>query len=192
MKNAMIVALAALAALLLIASAQAADVGFDVNVSVGNQPRQREVVYLPAPAPQPVYIEEAPEFIYPAELGFYVAVGVPYDLFRISNRYYLFRDGGWYRAPYYNGPWARVSYRSLPPGLRRHKHERIVYIRDEEYRHYRDDRERYHGKHFRPEKEWKERRNEEKEYRKDERKYEKEMRKSDREERKHSRHEHDD
>ncbi|MRS05897.1 hypothetical protein EG832_22160, partial [bacterium] len=35
--------------------------------------------------PQPVVIEEPPEFIQPPEVGFYVATGVPYDLFFVSN-----------------------------------------------------------------------------------------------------------
>lgn len=177
MKNAIFVAIAAMAAFVLIASAQAADVGFDVNLNINNQARPREVFMRPALAPQPIFIQEAPEFVLPPGLGFYVAVGVPYDLYCISDSYFLFKRGIWYRAPYYNGPWAAVSYRSLPYGLRKQRHERVTLIRDEEYRRFRDDGEGYSARHFRPDKEWKEMRKEEHGRWKEEKEREKESRK---------------
>ena len=154
----------------------AADVGFDLNLNIGNG-RGGAAVPVAVPAPPPVVIEEPPQFIVPSALGFYVAVGVPYDLFYISNNYYLLRGNVWYRGSNYNGPWVAAPYRSLPPGLRRHKYDRIRYIRDEEYRRYREDEVHYRGKHFRPEKEWKERRKEEHQQWKEEKKWEKEERK---------------
>ena len=67
-----------------------ANVGFDMNVNIGNGGgRQPAPVIVPAPVvvppPAPVYVdvEAPPEFIIPSALGFYVAVGVPYDLFYI-------------------------------------------------------------------------------------------------------------
>lgn len=163
--------------------ALAADVGFDLNINVGNQPRHAPpppppavVVPVPAPVPPPVYVEEPPMFIAPPSLGFYAAVGVPYDLFYLSGTYYLYRDNGWYRAPRYNGPWAAVPYRRLPPGLRRHRFEQIRHYRDSEYERYRGG-ESYRGRYFKPEKEWKERRKEEHEEWKEERRAEKEDRK---------------
>jgi hypothetical protein len=108
-----------------------------------------------------------------------VAVGVPHDIFYYGNIYYLYRDSRWYRGDYYNGPWRHVERRSLPPGLRKHKFERIRHYRDEEYRRYRDH-DHYRGRHFKPDKEWKEgrkeHRREEKEQRKAEKRYEKEER----------------
>ena len=156
--------------------AQAADVGVGVDIHIGNRP---PAIAVPVPAPPiQVVIEEPPIFIYPPSLGFYVAVGVPYDIFFVDNYYYLYRGNAWYRAPGYNGPWVGVRHKRLPPGLRRHKHDRIVRIRDVEYRRYQDDRDHYRGRHFRPDKhEMKERRKEEKREMKEERKEMKEERK---------------
>lgn len=182
MKRLAMIPLVCLALGLPLAQAQAANVGVDINIHAGT----------PAPPPPPlpvgprIIIEEPPLFLLPPTLGFHVAVGVPYDLFYVSDSYYLYRDNGWYRAPHYSGPWVRVERRYLPPGLRRHKFERIRYVRDEEYRHYREDEEHYHGRHFRPDKEWKERRKEEHEMRKEEKRWEKEERK------RHKKHKHED
>ncbi|SNB45766.1 hypothetical protein [Geobacter sp. DSM 9736] len=166
---------AALIPLLLLCAAplHASDVGFDVNVSVGNRPSAPPPVVISQPpvvvsAPPPVVvIEEPPEFIIPPSLGFYVAVGVPYDLFYVSGAYYLYRDNGWYRASYYDGPWMRVKYKHLPPGLRRHKFDRIRAYRDQEVRIYEVDRDRYRGRHFRPE--WREHRRHDHDHSKDRR-----------------------
>jgi len=110
--------------------AQAADVGFSLNVNVG----------------------EPPVFIAPPSLGFYVAVGVPYDMFLIDTNYYMYRGGGWYVSSGYNGPWAVVQYNRLPRSLRSHKYKQIIIIRDQEYRNYRQDQNHYRGKQYRPEK----------------------------------------
>ena len=144
------------------------DVGFDVNINVGNRPP------AVAPAPYPVVIEQPPVFIVPPRLGFYVGVDIPYDMFYISGRYYLYHGNSWYLAPDYNGPWRVVKYKSLPPGLRKHKLERIRSYRDDEYHVYAAERDHYRGRHFKPDKEWKERRKEEKRREKEERKHHKE------------------
>lgn len=122
-----------------LASASPARCEIDVNVNIG----------IPIPLPT-VVIAEPPEFIMPSALGFYVAVGTPYDLYRIDNSYYLCRGDVWYRGSYYNGPWHEVRYKKLPKALRRHKHDRIRYYRDEEYRHYRHNRNHYNGRYYRP------------------------------------------
>lgn len=169
----------------------ASNVGFDLNVNVGNRGGG---VAVPVPVPVPVAsaprfaIEEPPLFLAPPSLGFSVAVGIPYDMVYVSGNYYICQGDGWYRAPRYNGPWAPVSYRRLPPGLRKHKFERIRYMRDEEYRHYREEGDRYHGRHFRPGKEWKEQRKEAREDWKEEKRFDKEERKWDKEQRRHGRH----
>ncbi|WP_238379007.1 hypothetical protein [Geobacter metallireducens] len=133
-----------------------------MNINVGN----RSGVVIPAPpavvVPAPrVVIEEPPLFIAPPRLGFYVGVDIPYDIFYISGRYYLWQDNYWYRAPSYGGPWTVVNHRNLPPGLRKHKLERIRYYRDDEYRVYSHEHDHYRGKHFKPGKEYKERYKEE-------------------------------
>jgi YXWGXW repeat-containing protein len=173
------------ATLLIVANLSIAAAEVNVNVHVGVP---APVVVAPPPPPARTVIiediQEPPDFILPSPLGFYVAVGLPYDLVYIDSTYYMYRDNGWYRAPHYRGPWKMVKYRHLPPGLRRHKLERVRYYRDEEYHVYQRERDHYRGRHFRPEKEWKEHRKEEKERRKEEKRWEKEERKRE----KHGRH----
>ena len=167
-----IISLTVLLLLLAASVAQAADVGVGVNINVGNPPPVAPVYVNP-----PVVIEEPPVFVMPPALGFYVSVGVPYDMIFISDFYYLHRGDVWYRAPHYNGPWIVTPYKRLPPGIRKHRFDRIRYYRDREYRRYRADETHYRGRHFRPEKEWKEQRKEERREMKEERKWEKEQRK---------------
>lgn len=168
--------------LLGLSSVQSVQAEVNVNVNVG-------VPVVAVPAPQPFVLAAPPQFIYPQELGIYVAVDIPYDIFYIGSAYYLYKDQLWHRAPYYNGPWRQVNRHDLPPGLRKHKYERIRYYRDEEYRRYRADQDNYRGRHFKPKKEWKEAQKEEKRYekeqRKAERRYEKEERKMEKEHGKH-------
>ena len=188
--NRLVVGLVPMALALSVSAAYAGNVGVDLNVHLGNQPQQVIVPAPVAPPPVPVVsIEQDVDFIYPAQLGFFVAVGVPYDLFYVQNSYYLYRDGRWFRAPGSHGPWVAAQYRHLPPGLRRHKLERIREYRRAEYDVYRHDRGRYQGKHFLTGKdEWKAYRQGEKEYRKeakrDEKEYRKEMKRAEKEERK--------
>lgn len=196
-------------------AAGAGNVGVDVNLHIGNRPQQ---VIIPAPVAPPtaqVIVREKPtptevvtidddvDFVYPARLGFYVAVGVPYDLFYVKGNYYLFSDGRWYWASGSHGPWSVAQYRELPPGLRRHKMERIRAFRSAEYDIYRRDRDHYRGRHFmtardewkeqrKAEKErWKEARRDEKEYRKEMKRADKEERKAEKEERKRWKHDND-
>jgi hypothetical protein len=183
MKKRVILKLAVI--LTLAASASyAGNVGVDLNIHLGDQPRQ---IVVPGPAAPPlpmVRIDEDVNFIFPQALGFYVAVGVPYDLFYVGNSYYVYRDGAWLRASASRGPWVVVGRRDLPPPLRRHQIERIRAYRNAEYDVYRRDRDHYRGKHFLTgREEWKERRRDEKEHRKDEKREEKENRKHDRDER---------
>jgi YXWGXW repeat-containing protein len=170
---------------------QAGNAEVNVNINVGAPPLPLPPP-LPFPEPPRIVLSAPPEFILPPALGFYVAVGVPHDIVFIDNTYYLYRDNRWFRAPYYNGPWRNVERRQLPPGLRKHKFERIRYYRDSEYNRYRGDHDRYRGRHFKPDKEWKEERKEErremrrdeKEHRREERRHDKEERRNEKEERK--------
>jgi len=113
--------------------AQAADISFRINVGG-----------------PPIVITQPPDFLYPPELGFGVAVGVPYDMFYISGSYYVYRGGGWYRTPHYGGNWIKMRQRELPRELRRHNIARIHQFRDREHRVYVKDRDHYRGKYFRP------------------------------------------
>jgi len=103
------------------------------------------------PAPQEVYVEESPQFIYSPALNMYVAVGVPYDLVYTGSEYFYFYGGRWYRGPYYNGPWVFAPRRSYPPVFLRYRIDSIRRFRDAEFRRYNRDRAHYNGRFHRPE-----------------------------------------
>ncbi|MGC8774346.1 MAG: hypothetical protein ACP5R6_03660 [Chlorobaculum sp.] len=93
-----------------------------------------------------------PDFIYLDDYGFAVSWGWDYDVIRLGNFYFIYRDGGWFRSPNYRGPWARVRYWDIPYQLRRYSWNDIRRRRDREYRrydraywdrHFRDQRARY-------------------------------------------------
>ena len=129
-----LMAVAAAVVLFQTASAvQAGDISFSINVGG-----------------PPIVIQQPPDFLYPPELGFGVAVGVPYDMFYFSGIYYVFRGGGWYRTSSYGGSWIKVRHRELPPELRRYKIAKIHEFRDREYRVYAKDRAHYRGQYFHP------------------------------------------
>lgn len=115
------------------ASMAQADVSFNINVGG-----------------PPIVISQPPDFIYPSELGFGVAVGIPYDMFYSSGSYYVYRGGGWYRTSSYGGNWSRVGKRQLPHELRRYNINKVRAFRDREYRTFSRDRDHYKGKRFNP------------------------------------------
>lgn len=122
--------------------AHASNVNVNVGVNIG--------------APQPVYVNppvvivEPPMFLQPPQLGFYVAVGVGYDLFLSGNVYYLQSGNVWYSSPYYNGPWVKVHYQKIPYGLRKYPIKKIHYYRDAHYKQYKAGKGAYKYKHFQP------------------------------------------
>ena len=122
-------------------------------------------------------ISSPPEFIEPPSLGFYAAVGVPYDIYLVGDVYYLYRNRIWYEGGDYNGPWRTIERRHLPPEIRRHKHDRIRSYRETEYRRYRSDGDHYRGRRYTPVRELREERREEL---KDERREQREERKDER------------
>lgn len=125
-------------------SGLAGDIG--INLHFGT-PYYPPVVVAPRPVyrhPAPVfYFDATPDFCYMDSLGFYAAMGSPYDLFRYRNSYYIFHDGYWHRSSRLNGPWVLVDYRSLPHGFRKHKIDKIRRYRDAEYDRHRYDRRGY-------------------------------------------------
>lgn len=127
--------MAVAAAVVLFQGASAAQAGVSFNINVGGPP---------------IVVSQPPDFLYPPELGFGVAVGVPYDMFYLGGVYYINRGGGWYRTSSYGGDWIRVRPRELPPEFRRYKIARIHQFRDREYRMYSRDRGHYGGRSFRP------------------------------------------
>lgn len=102
----------------------------NVNINIGSPP---PVIV----APPPVVVASPPTMLFLAEPGVYVAVGIPYNLYYVSGRYYYAHGAEWFWAAGYDGPWVHVSYRSLPGGLQRYKIAQLHVYRDREYEAYR-------------------------------------------------------
>jgi len=99
-------------------------------------------------APPPVVVVERPTMLYLPEPGLYVAVGVPYDIFFMSGRYYYFHGNNWFYASGYGGPWVHVVHKGLPPGLQRYKVVQLHDFREREYRVYKVQGPNFKGKRF--------------------------------------------
>ena len=68
------------------------------------------------PAPR-IYFRTAPQIRYESRSRVYVVQNVDrwgVDMFRTGNFWYMTRDGYWYRATGYRGPWRAVHPRSVP------------------------------------------------------------------------------
>jgi len=101
-----------------------------------------------------IYFDSRPDFIYMDDYGFSVSYGGAHDVIYYGNAYFIFRDGYWYRAYDYRGPWGRISNFELPGPIRRHGWDDIRRRRDIEYRRhdrgfwedrFRSDREHWRG-----------------------------------------------
>jgi outer membrane lipoprotein SlyB len=101
-------------------------------------------------APEDVYVNEAPQFLFAPELNMYVAVGVPYDLMYNGVDFFYFYGGRWYRGPFYDGPWRPLARRFYPPAFVRFRIGDIRHYRDLEYRRFDHDRGHYNGRLHRP------------------------------------------
>ncbi len=121
------------------APALASDIGFGINLNVG-----LPLASAPAPA--------APIFVTPPYLGFSVAVGTPFDLVSVGNRYYTLVGQQWYCGLRPGGPWQMVAWPFLPPQIRAHSIEQIRYARDLEYRN--QNRRYGHHEGWGPRKDW--------------------------------------
>lgn len=173
MKKHMVGLLAAILAPMMVAYASPAQAGAGVSIqlpgfglSVGPGGVGLNVglpwVVAPAPVPPPVHaypvntyepvvLDDVPEFVLPPELGFYVAVGVPYDMYFYNNSYWVNRGSIWYSSAYYNGPWSQVYYSNVPYVFNRYPFERIRHYRDTYYGRYRQHGTWQGYNHFRPE-----------------------------------------
>lgn len=135
-----------LAAAIVVVLVMAAGCGVNVNATAGAPPAQPAII-----AGQPnVVFPNPPLFITPPRLGFYVGVGVPYDIVFAYDNFYLYYGTSWYRSSSYAGPWTIVQYDGLPPIIRKQRIENIHNYRDLEYRIYRRDPAHYRGRQFRP------------------------------------------
>jgi len=98
--------------------------------------------------PPPIVVHERPAMVYLPEPGLYVAVGIPYDVYFLSGRYYYYHQDHWFWASGYNGPWVVVEHNHMPPGLMKYKVVKLHEFREREYRVYKAEGPRYRGKHF--------------------------------------------
>jgi hypothetical protein len=76
----------------------------DINVSIGAYPPPPSVVF-----------ERVPEtVIVPGTQVYYVPRSSDYDLYRHGDRWYLNRNGYWYRAGTYRGPFSALEPSRVP------------------------------------------------------------------------------
>ena len=115
-----------------------------------DQPQPRAPVKPPPLPAEPMVLTQPPEFLFPKDLGFGVAVGVPYDMLYISKAYYLLRGSSWYRSSSYKGPWTVQGLSQLPPELRKHKLVEIRQLRNREFQDFWGNKAHYKGRRFRP------------------------------------------
>jgi len=136
LKTALILGSLTLGSLALPAAMSVASAATQVNINVNIGP------------PPPVIVHSAPTMVYLAEPGLYAAVGVPYDIFFFSGRYYYLRGNDWFWGGGYGGPWTYIEYKALPPGFRKYKVERLKDYREKQYVIYRQEGTKYKGQHF--------------------------------------------
>jgi hypothetical protein len=98
--------------------------------------------------PPPVVVYSPPTMVLLPEPQMYVAVGLPYDIYFDSGRYYYLHGNHWFWGPGYSGPWTYVGFDRLPPGLRKFKVKQLREFREREYRVYRTKGPKFSGPHF--------------------------------------------
>ena len=99
-------------------------------------------------APPPVMVQAPPTMLFLPEPGVYAAVGVPYDVYFVSGRYYYLHGSHWYWASGYGGPWVYVVHSSLPPGLQKFKVKHLHTFRNREYEVYKVKGADFGGRRF--------------------------------------------
>ena len=98
--------------------------------------------------PPPVVVYSPPTMVLLPEPQTYVAVGVPYDIYFVSGRYYYLHGDDWFWGLGYSGPWTYVTFERLPPGLRKFKVKRLHEFREREYRVYKTKGPKFRGTYF--------------------------------------------
>jgi hypothetical protein len=63
------------------------------------------------------YVRQPDVIMIPGTRVYYMSSS-DYDLYRYGDSWYTYYDGGWYRAPRYNGPFVFISYQSVPRQIR--------------------------------------------------------------------------
>jgi hypothetical protein len=98
--------------------------------------------------PPPVVVYSPPTMVLMPEPQMYVAVGVPYDIYFVSGRYYYLYEDHWFWGPGYGGPWTYIAVEKLPPGFRKFKVKQLHEFREREYRVYRAQGPKFRGTYF--------------------------------------------
>lgn len=73
--------------------------------------------YRNAPPAPRIYFRQPPQIRYEPQSRVYVVMNVDrygVDMFRTGSHWFMTRDGYWYRAASYRGPWRVVNPRSVP------------------------------------------------------------------------------
>ncbi len=83
------------------------------SVSIGVQTNNLQLGINLGPTPPPLAVVPAPAVAVPGPPVYY-APGVAYNYFVYRNVYYLFRDGRWFRARHYGGPWVAIAIAHVP------------------------------------------------------------------------------
>jgi len=113
----------------------------EVDVHIG--------IDIPAP-PAIVFDHEPRVVVVPRTDVYYVPDVSGYDMFRYGSWWYVNRDGYWYRARHYSGPFSFVPYDRVPNrviGVPKHYHRHPV--RPHRHRHVRDRHDHDRGHHRR-------------------------------------------
>ena len=131
-----------------------------VPANVSQVPPDNSPSPLQVPPPAPIYVAPQPaqvvlpaappQFVYVPELGYYVAMGLPYDMIYDGRAYYFHNNGYWYRTSYYGDPWTYVAARALPPILIRFNVNEAHRYRDVEFKRYEREKGHYRGRLHRP------------------------------------------
>jgi hypothetical protein len=119
-----------------------------VVFGVANPARAQVNVNVNIGPPPPVVVYSPPTMLLLPEPQMYVAVGVPYDIYFVSGRYYYLHGNHWFWGPGYGGPWTYVAVERLPKGLRKFKAKQLRQFREREYVVYKAAGPNFHGTYF--------------------------------------------
>jgi hypothetical protein len=85
-------------------------------------------IHIGVPVPPVVVFHSEPEVVVvPRTSVYYVPAVTEYDMYRFGPYWYINRDGYWYRAKAYRGPFNGVEYNHVP---------REIVVVPSEYRHH--------------------------------------------------------
>ena len=83
------------------------------SVSIGVQTDSLHLGINLGPTPPPLVVVPGPLATAPGPPVYY-APNLPYNYFVYRNAYYLYREGRWFRAHRYNGPWRAIAIAQVP------------------------------------------------------------------------------